>query len=440
MERATHKGGGVSVAGEHPSSRGNSAHPLYLARIGVGGFLLLLLSVALVVQARDPDRVRDFPSYYFAGRAVVDGRNPYDWNVLHTISRESALDVPVSPYLYPPLFALAVAPLSALPYDTARIIWAILSTAAAFGAFILSGRLAERWARGIDPDARALAIGMAVTALGLAYPIFVDLKNGQANHFAVLLTGAALVLARRPVAAGASLAAAAQVKIVPVLFLFWFGLSRRISALAAFVVAGAILSVVPWLAGAGHAWPEFWRFATSSRVGEGMTGNSPPELAYNLGIAGNVTRILGRGDPLIPVLSASILGLLMILLLLRWRFLAAEGRALGLSVLMTLFTPFTWIHSFVLLLPGLLPASCAAAAAVLARRFPRRAGLFLLLVLACGLPYVNISRHLSGISAEMISRANLAFVLAVFGLTLFSPPWSPRSRSTSTGPARPPIG
>jgi alpha-1,2-mannosyltransferase len=347
--------------------------------------------------------------------------------------------VPVSPYLYPPPFALAVVPLSALPYDAARIVWAILSAAAALGAFVLSGRLAERWATGMDPDAKALVIGLVITALGLAYPIFVDLKNGQANHFAVLLTGAALVLSRRPAVAGASLAAAAQVKIVPALFLVWFGLSRRFSALAAFAVAGVILSAVPWLAGAGHAWPEFWRFAASSRVGGGMTGNSPPELAYNLGIAGNVTRILGRDDPLIPLLSASVLGLLTILLLLRWRFLTAEGRALGLSVLMTLFTPFTWIHSLVLLLPGLLPASCSAAAAVLARRSLRRAGLFLLFVLACGLPYVNISRHFCGISAEVISRANLAIVLAIYGLTLFSPPWSLRSRATSTGPA-PPCG
>jgi MFS family permease len=338
--------------------------------------------------------------------------------------------VPVSPYLYPPPFAVAVAPLSALPYDAARLVWAILSVAAAFGAFILSGWLAERWAAGRDPDAKALAIGLVITALGLAYPIFVDLKNGQANHFAVLLTGAALVLSRRSAAAGASLAAAAQVKIVPALFLLWFGLSRRFSALAAFAVAGAILSAVPWLAGAGEAWAEFWHFAASSRAGGGMTGNSPPELAYNIGVAGSMTRMLGRDDPLIPLASAAVLGLLTILLLLRWRFLTAEGRALGLSVLMTLFTPFTWIHSLVLLLPGLLPASCSAAAAVLAGRFLHRAGLFLLLVLACGVPYVNISRHLSGFSAEVISRANLTFVLAIYGLTLFSPPWSLRSRST----------
>jgi hypothetical protein len=393
-----------------------------------------------MVQARDPDRVRDFPSYYLAGRAVADGRNPYDWNVLHAISRESGLKVPVSPYLYPPPFALAVAPLSVLPYDAARIAWAVLSAAAALGALILSGRLAERWAAGMDPDAKALAIGLAIAALGLAYPIFVDLKNGQANHFAVLLTLAALIFSRCPAAAGASLAAAAQVKIVPALFLLWFGLSRRFSVLAAFLVAGGILAAAPWLAGAGNAWPEFWHLAASSRVGEGMTGNSPPELAYNLGIVGNVTRILGRGNPLIPLLSASVLGLLTVLLLLRWRLLTTEGRALGLSVLMTLVTPFTWIHSLVLLLPGLVPASCSAAGAVLARRSLRRAGLFLLLALACGLPYVNISRHLSGISAEVVSRANLAIVLAIFGLTLFSPPWNLRSRSTSTGPALPPLG
>ena len=406
----------------------------------MAGLLLLLLLAALMVQARSPDRVRDFPSYYLAGRAVADGRNPYDWNVLLAISRESGLKAPVSPYLYPPPFALAVAPLSVLPYDTARIAWAILSAAAALGALILSGRLAERWAAGMDPDAKALAIGLAVGALGLAYPIFVDLKNGQANHFAVLLTLAALLLSRRPAAAGASLAAAVQVKIVPALFLLWFGLSRRFFVLAAFLVAGGILAAAPWVAGAANAWPEFWHLAASSRAGEGMTGNSPPELAYNLGIVGNVTRILGCGSPLIPLLSASVLGLLTVLLLLRWRLLAAEGRALGLSVLMTLFTPFTWIHSLVLLLPGLVPASCSAAAAVLARRSLRRAGLFLLLALASGLPYVNISRHLSGISAGVISRANLAIVLAIFGLTLFSPPWNLRSRSTSAGPALPPIG
>jgi hypothetical protein len=413
--------------------RGRGLRPLRLAWIGVSGILLFLLLAALVVQARRPDRVRDFPSYYLAGRAVVSGRNPYDWKVLNNIRRESGLVVPVAPYLYPPPFALAVAPLSTLPYDAARLVWAILSATAALGALTLSGRLAKRWAAGRDSDARALAIGLVVATVGLAYPIFVDLKNGQANHFAVLLTAIALMLSRRPAAAGASLAVAAQVKVVPALFLLWFGLSRRLSALAAFAVTAVVLTGATWGASHGRIWPEFWHFATSSRLGEEMTGNTPPEMAYNLGVVGNVTRILGRGNPLIPLLSVSVLGILTILLLLRWRFLTAEGRALGLSVLMTLFTPFTWIHSLILLLPGLIPASCLAAAAVLEQRADRRAGLFLLLVLACGLPFVNVSSHLHGIGAEVISRANLALVLAIYGLTLFVPPWSLRLPSASTG-------
>jgi hypothetical protein len=68
----------------------------------------------------------DFTVYTTAGAAFFDGRDPYE--VSNPRGRGWT-------YLYPPLFALMVAPLARLDYPSQVVVWYVISVCCAFGCF-----------------------------------------------------------------------------------------------------------------------------------------------------------------------------------------------------------------------------------------------------------------------------------------------------------------
>ncbi len=69
----------------------------------------------------------DFPVYYLASAALWDGENPYDPDTLTTISHSiDGAGYGGLPYLYPPLMARVLYPLSRLPYFPASFLWLVL--------------------------------------------------------------------------------------------------------------------------------------------------------------------------------------------------------------------------------------------------------------------------------------------------------------------------
>jgi len=93
----------------------------------------------------------DFTVFTEAGAAFFDGRNPYrvtnprGWH-----------------YLYPPLFALIVAPLSVLDTESQVVIWYAINVAISFGCYgearrlwrLLSIRAGTLWPPGSSPAGR----------------------------------------------------------------------------------------------------------------------------------------------------------------------------------------------------------------------------------------------------------------------------------------------
>jgi hypothetical protein len=67
----------------------------------------------------------DFGVYYAAGRTVLAGGNPYDYRLVSQVLVDVTGEMN-NPYYYPPWFCLAMAPLTLLPYDVARLIWIAL--------------------------------------------------------------------------------------------------------------------------------------------------------------------------------------------------------------------------------------------------------------------------------------------------------------------------
>lgn len=102
---------------------------------------LAVLSLALAILAYSFGGV-DFGVYYAAGRVFLQGGNPYDYSqlVAEIVSSTGATN---NPYYYAPWFTWALTPLALLPFETARILWAVLNFGFWFwGLFNLSKLIA----------------------------------------------------------------------------------------------------------------------------------------------------------------------------------------------------------------------------------------------------------------------------------------------------------
>jgi hypothetical protein len=170
----------------------------------------------------DPDdplaHKTDLTVYTEAGRAFFDGRNPYD------VSNPRGWR-----YLYPPLFAILLAPLSALPPQWQAVVWYFISLGFTFGCWRESRRL---WrllvsrGNGIVLINGSIAVPRwlgAVAAATLLFPALNCLQRGQVGILVVylLLLGYRLIADNRSrwtaAAGGIALAGAVVIKLTPAL-------------------------------------------------------------------------------------------------------------------------------------------------------------------------------------------------------------------------------
>lgn len=82
----------------------------------------LVLGLALAVISYVRYGV-DFRGYYAATRVLLDGGNPYDYELVSRVLLEVTGTQGNNPYYYPPWFAWLFIPLAALPFNMARAIW-----------------------------------------------------------------------------------------------------------------------------------------------------------------------------------------------------------------------------------------------------------------------------------------------------------------------------
>jgi len=139
---------GLAFLGEHP---GGTTPPKWWSRIARQFALIpgprwlwwTLALVAVIVWGLADIRLRglpwpdrplehktDFTVYTAAGRAFFTGQNPYE------VTNPRGWK-----YLYPPLFALLVAPLSLLPMAEQCLVWYFISVAFCWGCYREAGRI-----------------------------------------------------------------------------------------------------------------------------------------------------------------------------------------------------------------------------------------------------------------------------------------------------------
>ncbi|MGE0710085.1 MAG: glycosyltransferase family 87 protein [Planctomycetota bacterium] len=354
----------------------------------------LLLALGLGLRAAGRPNDGDLVVYYRVCPRVQAGLDLYHLREGPDPTRPTA-------YIYPPPFALAFAPLCALPFPLLRGLWCALGVLAAFRAAWLAVDLLPR-----PPSALAVALGLG---FWLRYA-WSDLNHGQVNLLVAWLTleGIAAVeragvgaapgsaqrgeLQRGELLGGALLAAAVALKLTPGLVVAHYLLRGRRRVVAAAGATLAALLLLPALVlGWGRNLDYLARFALevtpwNARY-HAFVGNNAalPGLAARLlagsADAGQTPRpLLLALPPERALLLARALSLGAFALALALAQRARGVRALALvTAAIPLVSPIAWKpHLVTLILPG------AVAGALLLRPGRHRAPLALAL-LAVGL-------------------------------------------------------
>jgi hypothetical protein len=221
----------------------------------------------------------DLTTYLAAARAVRAGESPY------------SLPLPF-PYIYPPVVAFAMIPLTLLPSDAVLVSWFAASLVAMVWALRRVLLAAHPALRGSDltPFFAVLLVAM--------YPIVQsNLRNAQVNIFVIALAIAALGadhVARR----GTSWAGAIAIKILPAGLAPYFVRRGEWGLIALTCIVLGALCIVPAIALGSSVIP-ITRAYVVSFLGGGFAG-AAAALDFSLGgMVARFTGIDGRGVRLV---------------------------------------------------------------------------------------------------------------------------------------------
>lgn len=226
----------------------------------IAALVPLLLTLALGVHAMRAWQVHttqptDFRIFYEASVDLHAGADPYR-------------DAPTHfPYIYPPLLAWAIGPLTALSLPAAAEVWVLVS----FAAWIVLAAMALKLARS---DHGGVPLALVVLPSLLAYRFVLRLNlHGQVDLvlWALVAEGACLLHERRAWAAGALLGTALVIKPLPVLFLAAMAWQRRGTALAVALVTMCALLGAPALTEGPARTGELLAQWAGGRIGRDLT-------------------------------------------------------------------------------------------------------------------------------------------------------------------------
>jgi hypothetical protein len=190
----------------------------------------------------------DFPNYYLAAKLWKSGyplERFYDWVWFQRQKDHAGItDQTLVGYIPLTYFsALVVAPLTALPPLDAKRVWLVLNLVLLGGTALLLRRMTR-----LGPVRVALITFLAIV------PLRTNFQFGQQHLLLLsLFTLAAWLDARRrPFASGATLAAAAAIKLYPALFAVYYLRKRDWRALGGLAAGSAVVGVLGcWLFGFG---------------------------------------------------------------------------------------------------------------------------------------------------------------------------------------------
>jgi hypothetical protein len=290
------------------------------AFLPLGSLALLALMVGLIGAVAGKTFGYDFEAYAGAAHRLLDGQRLYDPNV--SVAGGFAI------YLYPPPFALAVAPFVVLPDEVARVVWFVLMAACLpLAALLMPVRRDTRW--------------LIVIVGALNWPFLYSVKLGQVGPLLLLLFAAAWRWRDRRDLLGVAIALGTLVKVQPGLLIPWAAVRRRWPAAVVAVAVCAAVCAAAALATGPAAWFDY--AALLGRVSSAVTtphNCSPGAVLFQAGVPEALAGAIQTASTLLAVAAV----------LAAWRF-ASDEASLMVTVLATqLLTPLLWDHYAVILL------------------------------------------------------------------------------------------
>lgn len=297
------------------------------------------LTLYVLVLAQAAGRHQDFTAYFRAASDAWNGRPLYVTFLHHPFP-----DATLRPaFIYPPVFALLLAPLTLLASSTAAVLWLLLCQLCLVGSLVL-------FVRAHRPGHWALAV--LICATFTFYPLWVDAIQGQANLPVLLLvTVGILGTVRDRPAWAAAIGVAAAFKLTPILLLGWLVVERRYRE-ALFLVAGFLL-----VTGAGAAIRPDDTITFFSQVLPALAKGTA--FYGNHSLSGFLSRVLSPNPYTEPWLTTSLAGgaalVAGVLLFGYWLWRGRRDMPLTGSMaflpLLPLISTVTWPHHLVILLP-----------------------------------------------------------------------------------------
>nr|WP_245849000.1 mannosyltransferase [Mycobacterium palustre] len=273
---------------------------------------------------------------YLGGAAALD----HPGALYSYVYADQTPDFPL-PFTYPPFAAVVFYPLHLLPFGLVAFGWQLATMAALYGAIRISQRLL-----GV-PAGAGRRVAMLWTAVGIwIEPLRSTFDYGQIN---VLLMLAVLwaVYTTRWWLSGLLVGVAAGIKLTPAISgVYFLGVRRWAVAACSVAVFVATIAVSVWLVGdqTRHYFADL--LGDAHRVG-------PVATSFNQSWRGGISRILGHDAGFGPLVLGAI-AVTAVLAFLAWRALESSdrlGKLLVVEIFGLLFSPISWTHHWVWLVP-----------------------------------------------------------------------------------------
>jgi len=276
---------------------------------------LCLIAFLLAANGHHPT---DFRTFWDSGRALLHGRSPYP--SLASLPAHADRST-FAPFVYPPLAAVPMLPLSLLPFGVAVILFILVDLA----AVVLALRVLEVR----DPRCYGAALASA--------PVFAGAGIGAISPLLLLALACAWRYRDRALAAGALVAYAATAKVFLWPVWLWLVRTRRFRAAAVAAVAALTGTAAAWAA-IGFAGLREYPALLSRLTGlVGPESYSPYALGRALGLGGAGAQAAAY------VLAALVAAAAL-------RRVRDDGRLLTAAIAVALVaTPILWPHYLVLL-------------------------------------------------------------------------------------------
>ena len=334
---------------------------------------ILILALLLFQGLGKSSQTSDFSDYYNASRLFTERKDIYQVDSLKELFSEKkaplqlfdsevlnkilSLKGKVASYIYPPVFAFLLIPLSILNYETASAVFNILNFACLLGAIWMFRR---------DFDTSRFSVVLFLT-LAVSYRF---LENHTANNqvaFMLIFLSVAALRIKNDFISGTLLALATVIKLTPAIFILYYIYEKRFKALAFFAAGIGLWSVLPFLAGYDYGlaqwknWIELvlqnalknpvfraWKNNQSlvATLAKYFHSAADPENQYKYGMP-FVSLSLDQIKILLNILTLAVLSPLFIF----WKRGYSRNQLISiLFILSAILSGVSWIHSFSVLI------------------------------------------------------------------------------------------